>query len=169
MKRDGGYWLAPGELPMEAQFTEFQQGARRASLVTNNRPGWYANIETELNRVVIFTGSPRREDLPSARKIKRQFKFFWNLLDPPPADVLREEGAGVEQRRYVGGCLVDPTRSAALCGPRERRFVGPAAGPHGVAHAFWRSPQLRQRGAGLLEGRGAPFGASSPCALLILY
>jgi hypothetical protein len=27
------YWLAPGELPVEAQFTEFQQGARGASLV----------------------------------------------------------------------------------------------------------------------------------------
>ena len=39
-------WLAPGELPVEAQFTEFQQGARGASLVTNNRPRWCANIET---------------------------------------------------------------------------------------------------------------------------
>ena len=45
----GGSLLAPGELPVEAQFTEFQQGARvfGASLVTNNRPRWYANIETE--------------------------------------------------------------------------------------------------------------------------
>ena len=33
---------------------------------------------------------------------------------------------------------MDPTRSAALGGPRERRFVGPAAGPHGGAHAFRR-------------------------------
>ena len=33
---------------------------------------------------------------------------------------------------------MDPTRSAALGGPRERRFVGPAAGPHGGAHAFCR-------------------------------
>jgi hypothetical protein len=40
------FWLAPGELPVEAQFTEFQQGARGASLVANNRPKWYANIET---------------------------------------------------------------------------------------------------------------------------
>jgi hypothetical protein len=39
------FWLAPGELPVEAQFTEFQQGARGASLVTNNRPRWCANIE----------------------------------------------------------------------------------------------------------------------------
>jgi hypothetical protein len=31
-------WLAPGELPVEAQFTELQQGARGASLVTNSRP-----------------------------------------------------------------------------------------------------------------------------------
>jgi hypothetical protein len=34
-----------------------------------------------------------------------------------------------------GGLTVDPTRSAALGGPRERRFVGPAAGPHGGAIA----------------------------------
>jgi hypothetical protein len=39
-------WLAPGELPVEAQFTGFQQGARGASLVTNNRPRWCADIET---------------------------------------------------------------------------------------------------------------------------
>ena len=42
----GTYWLAPGELPVEAQFSGFQQGARGASLVTNNRPRWCADIET---------------------------------------------------------------------------------------------------------------------------
>jgi hypothetical protein len=41
------YWLAPGELPVEAQFTEFQQGAHGASLVTINRPRWCANIVIE--------------------------------------------------------------------------------------------------------------------------
>ena len=91
-----------------------------------------------------------------------------NVLGPPPADVLREEGAGVGQRRFVGGRLVDPTRSAALGGPRERRFVGPAAGPHGVAHAFWRPPQRRFVDAAQAYSGGA-FGASSPCALLVLY
>jgi hypothetical protein len=42
-----------------------------------------------------------------------------------------------------GGLTVDPTRSAALGGPRERRFVGPAAGPHGGAIA----PRPRARPA----------------------
>ena len=45
--------------------------------------------------------------------------------------------AGGDPRSYRG-LTVDPTRSAALGGPRERRFVGPAAGPHGGAHAFRR-------------------------------
>ena len=31
---------------------------------------------------------------------------------------------GVEQRRFVGGRLVDPTRPAALGGPRERAIKG---------------------------------------------
>ena len=63
-----------------------------------------------------------------------------------PCTRQEEEGAGVEQRRFVGpegGLTVDPTRSAALGDPRERRFVGPAVGPHGGAHAFWRPPQRR--------------------------
>ena len=47
LKDKGITWLAPGELLVEAQFTEFQQEARGASLVTNNRPRWCANIETE--------------------------------------------------------------------------------------------------------------------------
>ena len=69
------------------------------------------------------------------------------LTRPQRHALRREEGASVGQRRFVGGRLVDPTRSAALGGPRERRFVGPAAGPHGVAHAFWRpSAALRWRG-----------------------
>jgi hypothetical protein len=56
----------------------------------------------------------------------------------PPADF---DGDGI-LALFVGpaggGLTVDPTRSAALGGPRERRFVGTAAGPHGGAHAFRR-------------------------------
>ena len=37
----------PGEPPVEAQFTGFQQGARGAGLVTSNMPRRCANIETE--------------------------------------------------------------------------------------------------------------------------
>jgi hypothetical protein len=33
--------MRTGELPVEAQFAEFQQGAREASLVTSSRPRWY--------------------------------------------------------------------------------------------------------------------------------
>jgi hypothetical protein len=64
-----------------------------------------------------------------------------------PCTRQEEEGAGVGQRRFVGpaggGLTVDPTRSAALGDPRERRFVGPAVGQHGGARAFWRPPQRR--------------------------
>jgi hypothetical protein len=130
----------------------------------------------------------------------------------------REECADVGQRRLVGpaggarwiprvrrpsadlgsgassaqrwGSMVPPTRFG---GPRKRRFVGPAVGPHGSAHALGgpRERPSRQRrfvGAdggkrafGELQilrlfapaqaytGGGAPFGAPSPRALLILY
>jgi hypothetical protein len=36
--------LAPGEFPVEAQFTGFQQGARGATLDANNRPSWREKI-----------------------------------------------------------------------------------------------------------------------------
>ena len=49
---------------MEAQFTEFQQGACGAGLVTNNRPRWCANIETEdIGSRISLDGWPRSEDL----------------------------------------------------------------------------------------------------------
>jgi hypothetical protein len=57
-----------------------------------------------------------------------------------------------------GGLTVEPTRSAALGGPRERRSVGPAAGPHGGAHAFRRPSVETVRPQ-----------KNKPCALLILY
>jgi hypothetical protein len=91
----------------------------------------------------MLTHSQQGEVLPTAQcsykyfDISFDWKFLtWHLLRQ------KEEGAGVGQRRFVGpaggGLTVDPTRSAALGGPRERRFAGPAVGPHGGAHAFWR-------------------------------
>jgi hypothetical protein len=55
----------------------------------------------------------------------------------------KEEGAGVGLRRFVGLAGVAHGEPHALGGPRERRFVDPATGPNGGAHAF-----LRPRGVG---------------------
>jgi hypothetical protein len=45
----------------------------------------------------------------------------------------REEGADVKQRRFVDGRLVDPTRSAALGGPRGAHAQEP---PPRAPHFF---------------------------------
>jgi hypothetical protein len=80
------------------------------------------------------------------------FKNGWRMTEPERSCCAGKKKApaldsGASSARR-GWLTADPARLAALGGPRERRFAGPAVGPHGGAHAFLRP---------------------CPCALLVLY
>jgi hypothetical protein len=77
-----------------------------------------------------------------------------------------DSGASPARRGRAHG---DFTRSAALVGPRERRFAGPVVGPNGGAHAFWRPSAEDIDGEWILAlfalAGSSPTGASDPPAL----
>jgi len=163
------YWLAPGELLVEAQLTEFQQGARGVSLVTNNRPRWCANIETEyigsrfslnhsqaeVNTVPKTFWTTRNQAAPAAPgRMRRRWTAALRRLSggggarwtPRVRRPSATSGSGASSAQRWGN-IVSSTRFGC---PLKRRFVGPAVGPHGGVHAFGCSlPRERPSGAAL--------------------